>query len=466
MSGQGSFLALLLIAADWAIRLIMLVVVPMRRPPEAARSWLLLLLFLPVPGLILYHFIGRARFPRWRRARFAQTREASALAARSLPEGMADEARLAALACRLGGYPSCTGNAVRLLSDYDATIEAMIAEIDRAAHSIQLLTYIFADDRTGQSVAQALSRAHQRGVAVHVLIDALGSRAWAKRTLAMLHDMGLRAVLALPIRFGRFPRARADLRNHRKLCLIDGRIGFIGSQNIVDRDFKPGIVNEELVARVEGPVVAALASVFATDWYLETQEVLAPAPLPAPAGPVLLQAMPSGPDYGVPGYERLLIEMVHRAEREIVIVSPYLIPDEALLTGLKNAVLRGVNVHILVSRVVDQRIVSLAQHSYYEEFLSFGMQVHLYRDKLLHAKHVSMDGRFGIIGSSNTDVRSFMLNAETSLLIHDPAAAADLRGKQRHALAESDVLLLDVWRRRGLFTRMQENIARLVSPLL
>lgn len=461
----ASNLALAYLLLEWAIRLAMIVAIPARRPPEAARSWLLLVLFLPVPGLVLYRLIGRAAFPAWRRERFERTADRRESVAAALTDSTR-ASRTARLARTLGGFPACPGNAFRLLPGYDEAIAAMIAAIDGATTRVHLLTYIFADDRTGHAVAAALGRARARGVEVRVLVDALGSRAWAPRSMAMLHALGLDAHLVLPVRFAALRRARSDLRNHRKLCLVDGRLGFVGSQNIVDRDFKPGIVNDELVAQVEGPVAAALDAVFASDWFLETQEAVPPLPIPAVRGPAMLQAMPSGPDYGVPGYERLLVELLHGAEAHIAIVSPYLIPDQALLTALKNAVARGVTIDLIVSSVVDQRLVSLAQRSYYTELLEAGVCLHRYRDRLLHAKNVAIDGRIGVIGSSNADVRSFMLNAEISLILHDGEASAGLVEVQRGYIARSDPLTLDAWRARPRLGRILENLARLVSPLL
>ena len=463
---DASHLALGYLLLEWAIRLVMIVVIPLRRPPEAARSWLLLVLFLPVPALLLYRLIGRARFPAWRRARFEATGGLRARIAAALAQDRPDPSQLARLARTLGGFPAVGGNAVVLIPGYEASIAAMVAAIDGAERQVHLLTYIFADDATGHAIADALGRARARGVVVRVLIDALGSRPWAKRGLAMLHACGVDARLVLPVRFAALRRARGDLRNHRKLCLVDGVLGFVGSQNIVDRDFKPGIVNDELVARVEGPVVTALDAVFASDWAMETEEMLPPGPIAAPAGKALLQAMPSGPDFGVPGFERLLVELVHGARRHVAIVSPYLIPDQALLTAIDNAVARGVTVDLIVSRVVDQRLVSLAQRSYYDELLEGGVHLHRYRERLLHAKNVAVDGRVGVVGSSNADVRSFMLNAEISLILHDEAACAGLDRIQRDCMAASDLLTLEEWRARPTSARLFENLARLVSPLL
>ncbi|TCM20841.1 cardiolipin synthetase 2 [Novosphingobium sp. PhB165] len=463
---DASRLALTYLLIEWVIRLAMVVILPMRRSPEAARSWLLFVLFLPVPALILYRFIGRAQFPAWRQARFADDQPFRQQVARDLAADGTEQSEIQQLAETLGGFPACAGNSARLLSNYDGTIAAMIEAIDAATIRIRLQTYIFADDRTGKAVVEALARARERGVPVHVLVDALGSRPWAKRSMALLRQAGVEARLVLPVRFAPLRRARTDLRNHRKLCLVDGRIVFVGSQNIVNRDFKPGIVNDELVARVEGPVVAAFDAMFASDWYLETGERLDALPIPAPPGSSVHQAMPSGPDFGTTGYERLLVELVHRARREVTIVSPYLIPDQALITAVKNAAARSVSVNLVVSQVVDQRLVSYAQRSYYQELLEAGARLHGYRRHLLHAKSVAIDDTIAVVGSSNVDMRSFALNAEISLILHGADAVAPMLEILRGYLECSDELTLPEWRARPQTSRLLENLARLVSPLL
>jgi len=462
-------LALIYLLIEWSIRLVMLVIVPLRRPPEAARSWLLLVFFLPVPALVLYRLIGRPRFPAWRQQRFADAATYRQGVAASLPapgQPVPGTAELAELAERLGEFPVTGASGLVLMVDYDLSIERLTADIDAAEASVHLLTYIFADDATGRKVAAALGRAARRGIDVRVLIDAIGSRPWAPRTLALLAAEGVPCRLVLPVHWWTtVRRARADLRNHRKIAVIDGRLAHIGSQNIVDRNFRRGVVNDELVARVEGPAAAAVAAVFASDWYLETREALTPPPMPAAAA-APVQVMPSGPDYGVPGFERLLVALIHAAETSVTLVSPYLIPDEALLAALQTAAYRGVTIDLVVSKVVDQRLVRLAQRSFYDELMSMGVRIHRYRDHLLHAKHVSVDGRVGVIGSGNADLRSFMLNAEISMLLYDPAQVAELAAHQADCMARSDHLDFLEWRRRPIALRLAENLARLVGPLL
>jgi len=454
---------------EWMIRLAMLVAVPLRRAPAATRSWLLLIFFLPVPGLLLFLAIGRPHFPRWRTARFDRLRPFFTALAERLDRATDDVALLpeaALLARRLGGLPMVGGNSVTFIDDYDAMIDSLVRDIDAARHHVRLLVYIFADDAAGMKVIDALARARARGVACHVLIDPVGSHKWIRRTLARLHDADVDARAVLPFRLLR-GRTRRDMRNHRKIFLVDGVIGYTGSQNIVSRDFRPGVTNRELVARVTGPVVAELNAIFIGDWFLETEAMLADMPdVPGPTGDAHLQLLPSGADYPLHGFEALLVWQIHRALDRVIIVTPYLIPSEDMLGAMRTAAARGVRIDLVVSAVVDQRLVNLAQSSYYDELLAGGVRIHRFRDYLLHAKNVSIDGTFGIVGSSNVDIRSFQLNEEASLLLFDPSAIAALEGIQRGYLAGSDELEIGHWRRRPAIRKFAENVARLVDSLL
>ncbi|MCB5173576.1 cardiolipin synthase [Microvirga lenta] len=468
---------LLYLVSEWAIRLLMLVIIPFRRSPEAAKGWLLFFFFLPWPALFLYVLIGRPNYPRWRRDRFARMPQVLKPArnkirdvtAQQLPDLPGNLVQAATLIEKLGQFPSLGGNRAELLPDYAGTIDRIVADIDRARSHVHLLFYIFADDRSGRAVIEALVRAVDRGVACRVLIDALGSRAWAPRVIAALEASGVAVHLVLPVNLLRRRSARADLRNHRKIAVIDGEIGYAGSQNIVNADFNPRVTNQELVVRVTGPIVLELQAVFVADWFLETEEVLdamALFPEPRSTGTIVAQVLPSGPDYPEAGVERLVEALVHGARRRVVITTPYFIPNEALLHALETAVLRGVDVHLVLSRPVDQILVSLAQKSYYAELLEAGVRIHLYRDKLLHAKHLTIDNRVSLIGSSNIDMRSFTLNSEVSLVLFDREFNAHLREEQERYFAASDTVDPETWRRRSLASKTVENIARMLSPLL
>jgi cardiolipin synthase len=455
--------------AEWAVRIGALAVVPSRRSPAATRAWLLLIFFLPIPGLLLFWAIGSPRFPAWRQARFRDLLPFFAQTARALEDSapdLGDAAPIAALARTLGHMPPAAGNAVELIDDYDAVFDRLVGDIDAARSDVHILVYIFADDAVGQKVAAALGRAVQRGVTCRVLFDPVGSHAWRRGTLAMLRQLGVEVREALPLHWLR-RRTRRDMRNHRKIFVIDGRIGYAGSQNIVAKDFRPGIVNRELVARASGPVVASLETLFRGDWSLETGSPPdGPVAVPSATGTAMAQLLPSGADYPLEGFESLLVWQIQRACERVVIVTPYFIPDEDVLGAMRTAVARGVTVDLVVSGVVDQRLVNLSQSSYYDDLLVAGVRVNLFRDFLLHAKNVSIDGRLAVVGSSNVDLRSFQLNEEASLLLYDPGSIAAVEAIQRGYLEASDRLNIERWRARPRLRKLAENIARLVNSLL
>lgn len=469
--------AFLYLASEWAIRVIMVIVVPFRRTPDAAKGWLLLVFFLPWPAVLLYWAIGRAHYPSWRRERFAELPERLRPLLKKAAGHAVDTGSLsrlaeptAELARRLCTLPPVGGNRVELLCDYDDSIARLVADIDGAIDHVHLLYYIFAFDQVGRAIAEALARAAKRGVRCRVLYDAVGSRPHTKRLSAFLASRGVEAHPVLPTGLiGRLRgrTARADLRNHRKIAVIDGRIGYTGSQNLVDAKFKPKIVYEELVARVEGPVVAQLAAVHAADWFLETREVLeAEVSSAEPTGEAVAQVLPSGPDFDVPAIEQVVVDLIHSARRRVVMTTPYFVPDSAVLRALDTATYRGVEVHLIVSKKADQLLVSQAQKSYYAELLRSGTRIHRYRDRFLHAKHLSVDDEAVLIGSSNMDIRSFRLNAEVTLLAWDRDVAASLREHQERYFAGSEELTLEAWSGRPLWEKVIENLARLVSPLL
>lgn len=467
----------ILYASEWLIRLVMLVYVPQRRSPAAARTWLLLIFVFPWPGLALYAVIGRIYLP-YRRVEMQQKiseqiRKTGSRFLRTL--GLAEpqlEPRFqqtVTLAQKLGDFNILAGNSFELLIDYHGTIERMVADIDAAQHHVHLLYYIFADDEVGRRVEAALVRASGRGVRCRVLIDDWGSKRWLKAVLPRLQQAGVDAHAMLPVSWFRRSAARFDLRNHRKITVIDGKIGYLGSQNLVDPAFKEGITYEELVTRVTGPVVLQLQAVFLTDWNLETgEEVAVPELFPEPerSGRSSAQVLPSGPGFPRANTHRLTVSLLHAARRRVVITTPYCIPDDTLLLALETAVLRGVEVHLIASDKADQFLVSMAQRSFYDQMLEAGVKIHLYTRNFLHAKHLTVDDTITLIGSSNMDIRSFLLNAEVSVLIYDSDVAERMRCVQEQCLKHCRALTLEEWDQRPLPVKVTQNIARLVDSVL
>lgn len=463
--------------AEWAVRLTMLVVVPVRRPPGTAAAWLLLVFLLPWPGLALYLLIGTPRMPKWRRQQLAAfDRETAPLRARA--DAVAGDTRVdirgpmagvARLSRRLGRFHPVGGNRVELMVDTDAVFDRLAADIDRAEHHAHLLYYIAAADRATEPVMAALTRAAGRGVQCRLVYDWQGSRRFATGLRDRLAGTGVAVRPALPLRLLSRHATRADLRNHRKLAVIDGRVGYVGSHNLVDRFFIPGLEYEDLTARVVGPAVPQLQLVFASDWWLEAGELLAdPAhfPLPDATGEAVGQVLPSGPEYPVQNFQRVLVDIIHQARRRVTVVTPYLVPDDPLLQAFETATHRGVEVRVVVAGTVDQPFVRLCQESYYAQMLGSGVELYHYRGRFLHTKLGVADGRVCTVGSCNADIRSFQLNAEVNLLLYDPGSVRAAAARAAGYVAGSDRLTAAEWAARPGWRRVAENMARLWSPLL
>ncbi|MGH7656001.1 MAG: cardiolipin synthase [Gemmatimonadaceae bacterium] len=471
-----ALLGTLYYASEWTVRLVMLVYVPQRRSSAATRTWLLLIFLLPWPGVIAYAVFGRIRVPHVRRDKQARASkeirraEAKFLAERSglgaVPPAYESAS---ALAFETGDFMPFAGNSVEFLDDYAESIARLIADIDGARHHAHLLFYIFEDDATGRSVADALARAAARGVECRVLIDAVGGEGGLARLAPRLRAVGVDVRAMLPVGLFRRSAGRFDLRNHRKIAVMDGRVGYTGSQNIVDAEFVAGFPNEELMARVMGPVVAQFEAVFLTDWLLETDQRLDVRKLTvdvAVAGTASAQVLPSGPGYPSENMRDLFIALLYAARKSVVITTPYFIPDEPFLQALRAAATRGVVVQLVVSKHANQPISQFAQRAYYDELLRAGVRISLYRPRFLHAKHLSVDDNVAVLGTTNIDIRSFALNAEVSLIVYDPAVVAALARIQERYLANSDALVAEEWERRPLVAKVAQNVARLADSLL
>lgn len=464
-------------AVEWAARLAMVVIVPFRRSPEAAKGWLLLIFFEPAIGIALYLLIGRPSLPAWRIRRHEEFATLSRPVYERLgrdpnifhPQLGATLDHAVKLAENLGRLPILGGNSAEILADYDGTIDRLIADIATARDHVHLLFYIVSDDATTARIVKALERAIERGVVCRVLADSLGSRPRFGRMLPRLLAAGILAEETMRVGFFRRRTGRIDLRNHRKIAVIDGRIAYTGSQNLIDATFKRGLTYEELNVRLEGPIALELQAVFVEDWYVEIGEFLGDIryfPDPRIAGDVAAQTLPSGPGYPRENNQRLIVSLIHAAARRVVITMPYLVPDEALLQALQTAVLRGIEVTLVVPLQMDQVLVYLAQRSYYDELLGSGVSICRYGRRFLHAKHVTIDDTIAWIGSSNLDVRSFALNAEIVVLLYDANVCASLGREQARYLRDGQMLDAAMWSRRPPSVKVAENLARLLGPLL
>ena len=462
--------------SEWVIRLVMLVYVPRQRNAAASRTWLLFIFLLPWPGLLFYGVVGRIYLPKNRIDRHARASEKIRVVQEQMlscrgpgPTLPPNVTPFATLATRLGGFEPLSGNQVELLTDYAASIDRLVSDIDAASDHVHLLYYIYDDDATGRRVADALARAAGRGVKCRVLMDDVGSKRALRKPASRMRAKGIEVTPLLPVGLFRRNAARFDLRNHRKIAVVDGRIGYTGSQNITDGQFVPGFPNEEMVVRVAGPVVWQLQTVFLADRFLETNTPLDDPmlfPEPSQAGDAIGQVVPSGPGYHRENGQELMVNLLYAARERVVLTTPYFVPDEPFLAAMLSAAQRGVAMHLVVSCHANQTLTQLAQRSYYDELLDAGVNVHLYEPRFLHAKYLTIDNEVAVIGSANIDIRSFALNAEIEILLYDTRVVAELRRIQEGYFAHSALLTAEEWGRRPLAARTLQGIARLADSFL
>lgn len=466
-------------ASEWIIRLLMLPVIVMRKEqPTTCLAWLTVVFFEPWIGLGLYLLVGENRLGRRQLARREELRpklEASeypSVQTNVVETDETDEFSVLVHLVEHGcGLPVVAGNSISLMSATDVVIDRLVAEIDAAKHHVHLLFYIFKEDTVGQRVGEALARAVGRGVVCRVLADAVGSRKMFRRYAPWLRRQGVRIFPMLPANLWRIPFARLDLRNHRKLAVIDGRVAFTGSQNIVEASYghKRAGVWYDVMAQVAGPVVRQLQRIFLEDWFYASGELLedeALFPVLRPDGPIAVQVVPTGPDQLTELFQDLVVRAIFLARRRVVITSPYFVPNEAMLLALRLAALRGVQVDLVIPKRCDHPLVNAAGAFHCHYLMQFGVRVFLFQDGMLHAKTLTIDDELGMFGSANYDIRSFSLNFELNLLVHSAEAVEDMHALQRGYLERSLQAVPGEWPAPGFGSRLKMNLAKLFSPLL
>ncbi len=450
------------------------------RDPAARLAWVIVIIIAPVVGMIGYLLLGEARVG-------ARRRERGRKVDATLPRPAGDQTALEcanecphsapfAFARSVNGLSPTSGNAATLSRDSNAAIDEICADISAAKQTVHLCTYIWLDDHNGRKLQDAAMAAARRGVRVRLLADALGSRALinSKRWKAMA-DAGCEVKVALPVGnpLWTLIRGRVDLRNHRKLVVIDNDIAWCGSQNAADPEFrvKPHYAPwVDVMTRWQGPVARHWQFLFVSDWMGEKGEDLSDLlnndlP-PSRPGSIIAQVIGTGPTLPYAAMSACFAELIHAARRELVITTPYFVPDEEILSSLLSAARRGVKTRLLLPERNDSRIVAAASRSYYADLLESGVELFEYRCGLLHAKTMVADGRVGLIGSANLDRRSFELNFENNILFDDEDFARVIRARQDEWLADCRPVTLDVVGSTSLPRRLFQNALAMVSPLL
>lgn len=454
------------------------------RDPASRIAWMVVVGTLPMAGLLAYLLLGEVNVGRRRAERLRRVLRGMPPFSSS-PAG--DEASVAAaipgryrhlfdLGWSISGFEPVAGNRVQVMHDSNAMIDSLVADIDAASDHVHVLFYIWLPDRNGLRVVEALKRAAGRGVTCRVMADDLGSRPIIRsRHWAEMRVAGVRVAAGLPMGhiLMRPFHGRIDLRNHRKIVVIDDCITYCGSQNCADPEFlvkakfAPWV---DTVMRFEGPVARQNQFLFASDWMTDVDEDLndllrKPLPLPM-AGGVIAQVVGTGPTTRFSAMPEMFESLMFAARRELIVTTPYYVPDDSLQSALCTSAYRGVDTSIVFPARNDSWIVAAASRSYYADLLAAGVKIYEYEGGLLHTKSLTVDGEITLIGSANLDRRSFDLNYENNILLHDAAVTAVMRARQQDYITRSRPVTGEMVAAWPIWRRLWNNLIATLGPVL
>ncbi|MBN1343054.1 MAG: cardiolipin synthase [Phycisphaerae bacterium] len=454
-----------------------------RQEPRGMLAWILALLLLPVVGLILFLAFSEPRRGWHRKRREHRRRELTGtISAETLPvpppevtriEGVLDPgvSSLADFAKRLGAHAATRGNDVVIYYDAEKTFLAIQLALEAAERSIHIEYYIFQPDETGRAVRDLLIAKARQGVRCRVLLDFVGCWRLPRSFVRAMEEAGIQVAFAMPVVPWR-GRWRVNYRNHRKIIVIDGKVGFTGSQNIGD-EYRGRLARlgpwRDTHMKIVGPGVRHLQEVFVEDWYYTTQEQLSVEewfPPIEPAGEHLVQIVPTGPDQEIHVMHQLLFAAVGAARSSISMITPYFAPDTAMVLALKAASYRGVRVGLIVPTCTDHKFVLWAGQSFYPELCSAGIEIYEHDETMLHSKTLVVDRTWAMVGSPNLDERSFRINFEVTTILYSEQLATDLYDDFETLRDRSRLIRLEDVDDPPLLTSLRLGLARLASPVL
>ncbi|WP_347254580.1 cardiolipin synthase [Leminorella grimontii] len=456
-----------------------------RRAVPSAMAWLLVIYILPLVGIVAYLLFGELHLGK-RRAERAKEMWPSTVTWLADLKNCQNvftthispvSEPLFQLCKRRNGVPAVRGNRLQLLTNSSDTMISLIRDIDKAEHSIEMVFYIWQSGGQVDNVAEALMAAARRGVRCRLMLDSAGSMHFFRTPYpALMRDAGIELVETLKVNVLRVFLRRMDLRQHRKIAIIDNNIAYTGSMNMVDpRFFKQGAgVGQwiDLMARIEGPAATMLGLIYACDWEIETGVRQLPPPPNANLLPFeeedghTVQVIASGPGFPEELIHQSLLTAVYAARKQLIMTTPYLVPSDDLLHAICTAALRGVDVSIIVPYKNDSLMVGWASRSFFTELLEAGVKIYQFQDGLLHTKSVLVDEELSLVGTVNLDMRSLWLNFEVTVLVDDNAFGEDLACVQADYIARSTLLNPEEWAKRPLWQRIIERLYYFFSPLL
>lgn len=478
LSALGALLLFLVHAA-----VIARVILRPHREPASRIAWIVLIITLPVVGMVAYLLLGETNIGRRRVRRMREVLRGMPDVAKApgtdapafqprIPEAYIHLFRVGR---SVNGFEPVGGNRARLLPNSNASIESMVADIDAAKDHVHLIFYIWLPDNNGIKVVEALKRAAARKVTCRVMADGLGSRILIDSAhWKAMRDAGVHVAVALPIGnpLLRPLQGRIDLRNHRKIVVIDDRITYCGSQNCADPEFlikakyAPWV---DALMRFEGPIARQNQYLFAGDWMAHVHEDirdLLRRPLPAGEPGFTAQVIGTGPTVRYSAMPEVFETLMYSAHRELFITTPYYVPDEAMQAALCASVHRGVETTIIFPARNDSFIVQAASRSYYADLLEAGVRVFEFEGGLLHTKSLTLDGEITLIGSANMDRRSFDLNYENNILLYDSALTTEMRRRQDAYLAHSYPVTAEMVAQWPMTRRLWNNAVAMLGPVL
>jgi cardiolipin synthase len=445
-------------------------------------AWMSIVLAVPYLGAFMYLLIGENRLGEHRLLRARTVIEQSRQWRKTLCEYAAplnvdiphNYATLDLQARHVIGHPTLPGNQLQLLTDYESVFRSLIEDIRQSQSSCLLEFYILTEGGLVDDLLQVITEAHERGIKISILLDSLGSKAFLKgNTCKKMRAAGIDITEALHVNAVRMLFQRADIRNHRKIAVIDNRLAYAGSQNLVDpRFFKQDAgVGEwiDMMIRVAGPAVSVLHNIASMDWSIEAGKVASFSDKTIhmqAAGDIPVQVIPSGPVFRQGAIHQLLMGIIYSARHELVITTPYFAPDDALSEALVAAANRGVDVTLVIPARVDSRLIRYATPALLDSLLAAGIRVAQFEGGLLHTKSITVDGNFCVAGSVNMDMRSLWVNFEISLFVYHAGFCKQLRELQQQYINQSNYADPAQLHNRSKTQRLAANIMRLFAPVL
>ena len=445
-------------------------------------AWMLIIVIFPLAGIIVYFLFGEADLGKSKTEQSETIAAAIETASKQITATSADalnkidhDYRPAfAYAQSINGFDVQRGNKAELMPTAEAARRRIIDDIDAAKHSVNVLYYIWLKDNTGTDMAKALMRAARRGVTCRVMADGLGSKGVIHSSLWKdMTEAGVQTVIALPFTnmLKVLVLSRFDLRNHRKITVIDDNITYCGSQNCADPEFRvkkkyaPWI---DIMVRFTGPIAAQNQLLFASDWLLHTDEDISAFTVKIPPSPKGLPAViwGDGPTTRKGAAQQMFATLMGQARETLIISTPYFVPGDVVLDAICACAFRGIDVSLILPAKNDSRIVSAASRSHYGELLRAGVKIYEHAPGLLHAKTLTVDGKVGLIGSSNLDLRSFDLNYENNILFEDEPLVKAISQRQSEYIKASKLIIEKELTALNFTQRIWNNIIVTLGPLL